>query len=106
MRISLVLAAVMLATGCTKIHFDQAAPVAEDAEMSQSAWHHNMVFSLVEVSQPVDLGSTCGSNDWESVKTETSVLNGLIGWIPYVSAIWTPKTVTVQCEAAGAEADG
>ncbi|MBT8442605.1 MAG: Bor family protein [Gammaproteobacteria bacterium] len=98
MKNSLTLALFLLVAGCTKIHFDQAGPVTENPGNSQSAWHHNMAFSLVEVSQPVDLDATCGSRGWESVKTETSFLNGLVGWIPYVSAIWTPKTVTVQCQ--------
>jgi len=103
MRILTPIAFMLLLSACTKIHFDQAEPVIENPEQSQSAWHHNMAFSLVEVSQPVDLGAKCGSNGWESVKTETSFLNGLIGWIPYVSAIWTPKTVTVQCQSPEAK---
>lgn len=94
----IILSAIVFLVGCTKIHFDQAGPVAPDPSASQTMWHHNMAFSLVEVSTPVDLTAKCGSNGWESVKTETSFLNGLVTAIPYVSWVWTPKTVTVQCK--------
>jgi hypothetical protein len=98
MKAQIVIAAIILVSGCTKIHFDQSEPVVPDPGDSQSKWHHNMALSLVEVSPAVDLEAKCGANRWESVKTEKSFLNGLVTAIPYVSWIWTPKTVTVQCK--------
>ena len=89
---------ILLVSGCTTIHFDQAEPIVKDSSNSHSAWHHNMVLSLVEVSEPVDLQAQCGSSEWASVTTETSFWNGLVQAIPYMSWIWTPKTVTVQCQ--------
>ena len=103
MKILTTIAFVLLVSACTTIHFDETEPVVANPQQSQSEWHHIMAFSLVEVSEPVDLAAKCGSNGWESVKTEVSFLNGLIGWIPYVSAIWAPKTVTVQCQGSEAK---
>ena len=84
--------------GCTTIHFDQNEPVAANPSREHSNWHHNMVFALIEVSKPVDLQKKCGANGWSSVKTEETFLNGLVGSIPYVAWIWSPKTATVQCK--------
>lgn len=94
---------VSLTAGCTQMYFDRAEPVQPNTANSQSEWHSNMVFALVEVSAPVDLNQKCQSSEWESVKTETSFTNALVGVIPYMSWIWSPKTVTVECQGLPAE---
>lgn len=99
MKALVVIMTIALISSCTTIHFDQADPVTPDPATSQSQWHHIMVLSLVEASEPVDLQAKCGTSGWESVKTETSFLNGLVQAIPYVSLIWAPKTATVQCKS-------
>lgn len=96
-------ALVLLNSGCTQMYFDRAEPVLPNTANAHSQWHSNMFFSLVEVSDPVDLQQQCGAGEWQSVKTETSFANGLIGVIPYMGWIWTPKTVTVQCQGVQTE---
>ncbi|MBY5990974.1 Bor family protein [Ferrimonas balearica] len=98
-RLMMTLAAASLLAGCHTIHFDQEQPVASNKAQSHAQWHHNMALSLVEVSNPVDLDRNCGDNGWETVKTETTFINGLPGAvIPYLGLLWSPKTATVQCQ--------
>ena len=97
MRYLFGFAIIMFLNACTTIHFDQNEPVAANPARSESNWHHNMVFALIEVSQPVDLQERCGDNGWSSVKTEETFLNGLVSSLPYVGWVWSPKTATVQC---------
>jgi hypothetical protein len=99
MKYLCALAIILLMNGCTTIYFDQDEPVTPDPARTQSNWHHTMVFSLIEVSQPVDLQQKCGDKGWASAKTEQTFLNGLVSSIPYVSWIWTPKTASVQCKS-------
>ncbi len=99
-RLMMGLVAASLLAGCHTIHFDRDQPVVDNKALSQSQWHHNMGLSLVEVSEPVAVDTLCGAENWDSVKTETTFVNGLPGaLIPYIGAIWTPKTATVQCRA-------
>ena len=61
-------------------------------------WHHNFFFALYEGSKPVNLVEICQQQDWQSVKTEVSFLNGLATTVVnYVAPIWYPKTVDVSC---------
>lgn len=99
MKHLLLVTVLVLMTGCTTIYFDQDEPVAENPARLQSAWHHNMIWALIEVSEPVDLSATCGESSWDFAKTETSFLNGLIGFVPYLSFFWEPKTASVQCKS-------
>jgi len=94
--------AVLSLTGCTTIYFENNTQAEQPSTDILERWHHNSVFALVEVSDPVNLSNECEGADWATVKSETSFINGLIGWIPYVGIFWTPKTVTVQC-AVGSE---
>mgnify|MGYP000409786742 CR=1 FL=1 len=89
---------VILLSGCTTIHFDRNENLDLNATKSET-WHHNIVFSLVEVSDPVNLKQECGDQEWSSVKTELSFLNGLASGITgiVVPYIWYPKTVEVSC---------
>ncbi|GAA5189256.1 Bor/Iss family lipoprotein [Ferrimonas gelatinilytica] len=97
-RWTLTLLAASLLAGCHTIHFDRDQPAMDNKALSQSQWHHNMGLALVEVSEPVSVNRFCGAENWDSVKTETTFVNGLPGaLIPYLGLIWTPKTTTIQC---------
>jgi hypothetical protein len=97
MKKLLVISAILL-SGCTTIHFDKNANLDLNASKHET-WHHNIVLSLVEVSDPVNLKQECGDQEWSSVKTELSFLNGLAGGVAgiVVPFIWYPKTVEVSC---------
>ena len=105
----------LVVTGCSTIQFNnEGARTNESLELEKnglnnkpltSSWHHNIVLSLIEVTDPVDLAAECQAGDglnseWATVKTENTFLNGLAGFV--VNAflplnLWTPMTVEVDC---------
>ena len=88
---------VILLSGYTTIHFDRNENLDLNATKSET-WHHNVVFALVEVSDPVDLEKECGDKEWSSVKTELTFINGLVsGIVNSIAPLWYPKTVEVSC---------
>lgn len=96
MKKLLAIAAIAL-SGCTTIHFDNGA----NPTMGQTTekWHHNAVLALIEVSDPVNLESECAGQEWSSVQTELTFINGLVsGLVNVIAPVWYPKTVTVNCK--------
>mgnify|MGYP000016418147 CR=1 FL=1 len=93
----LLIIAVILLSGCTTIHFDRNANLDLNAAKTEK-WHHNAVLALVEVSDPVNLAQECGDQQWSSVKTELTFVNGLVsGIVNFIAPIWYPKTVEISC---------
>lgn len=90
-----------LLSGCSTINFEkkQKNDVEAADAVTYSNWHHNIVFSLIEVSSPVNLNNKCGKKSWSSVKTELSFINGVAGGLVnyLIGPIWYPKTVEVTC---------
>lgn len=96
MKKILIITAILL-SGCTTIHFDRNANLDLNASKTEK-WHHNAILALVEVSDPVNLEQECGDQEWSSVKTELSFVNGLVsGLVNFVVPVWYPKTVEVSC---------
>lgn len=97
-KLLLGVAAALAVTGCSTMHFDNGSQVRTSSD--SSSWHHTAVFALVEVTAPVELDKRCRSDEWSSVKTEQSFLNGLAGGAVNaitVVPVWTPLTVDVAC---------
>lgn len=89
--------AVMFLSGCTTIHFDNGD--GSEGQPSTEKWHHNFALSLYEGSKPVNLERECAGQQWSSVKTELSFINGLAsGAVNLLGPIWYPKTVQVKCK--------
>jgi hypothetical protein len=87
---------LVLVSGCTTIHFDNGD--TSNPSTVKTQWHHNVVLALYEVSDPVNLKEECGSEQWTSVKTELSFINGLASSaVNFFIPIWYPKTVEVSC---------
>ena len=116
MRINLTLALLaLLATGCSTIQFNNTGANSDESlgleknglnnDPLTSSWHHNIVLSLIEITDPVDLAAECeagsgSESEWATVKTENTFINGLAGLV--VNAVlplnlWTPMTVEVDC---------
>jgi hypothetical protein len=100
MKKIIAISAILL-SGCTTIHFDRSNTLQLDA-VEKEQWHHNIVFSVIEASDPVDLKEVCGEQEWTSVKTEFTFLNwGSAFLLDTVTKspipLWTPKTVTTSC---------
>lgn len=99
---SIKLMAVLLAaaglSACSTIHFKNGAQAANKAAYEE--WHHNAAFSLVEISQPIDLAAKCNGKNWTEVTTQKTFLNGLAGSIDTIIVgvdLWEPYTVTYTC---------
>jgi len=75
-----ILAAALLLSGCHTMYFhnDTATPLVKT---EKSRWHHNFIFSLIEVSPPLDLKRSCHGSDWEAIKVERNFLNVLAGLV-------------------------
>ena len=88
----------ILLTGCHTIHFDKNEQVPYVSTQNEK-WHHNWAFNLYEGSSTVKPQERCQDNDWTSVKTELTFINGLAQFAgTLVGPIWYPKTTTVSCE--------
>ncbi|MCD1597931.1 Bor family protein [Rheinheimera aquimaris] len=99
-KIGLSAALCVVLNACSTIHFDRNTDKQAESVTYQQ-WHHNFFFALYEGSKPVNLVEICQQQDWQSVKTEVSFLNGLATTVVnYVAPIWYPKTVDVSCTSS------
>ncbi|WP_371189497.1 Bor/Iss family lipoprotein [Thalassotalea maritima] len=98
MKKLLILIAMFSMSACTTIHFDKT-PIKTTASVAKEQWHHNFILALYEGSSPVDLKSTCDEQEWVTVKTETSFVNGLadFGSQLVIGPLWSPRTVSISC---------
>jgi len=83
---------------CHTIHFDNVAnPNYSNNKINK--WHHNIILDLIEMSDPVDLKKECHGQQWKSVKTERTFLNGLATSVAnvFIGPLWYPKTVEISC---------
>lgn len=95
----IIIFSLLLLSGCSTMYFHNGPPTA-DVQM-HSEWHHNLVFRLWEVSEPVDLENRCAGKDWTTVKTERTFVNGVAGVIDSVVIgvdVWDPWTVEYSCK--------
>lgn len=88
----------VLLSGCTTIHFDKDNNV-EPSTSQIHKWHHNIIFGLAEVSEPVNLEQECQDKEWTSVQTELSFIDGFTTLIVNSFApLWYPKSVEISCK--------
>lgn len=97
LKIGLFATLVLTLSACSTIHFDRTSNVVNSQKTYQQ-WHHNFAFALYEGSKPVNLVEICPNDNWQSVQTEVSFLNGLAA-IPVnlLGPLWYPKTIDVIC---------
>jgi hypothetical protein len=98
-------AAALLFVGCSVMHF-QNGPV-EPAGRYVEKWHHNLAYSLYEVSPPLDMRALCPEGDWSKVTTKRTFITVLAGGIddaltsvilpPSGIDIWDPQMVEYTC---------
>jgi len=93
-RLLLILAVATTLTGCFHIRYTNDGPAS--AEPAQSSWHHNVVFGLVEISEPENVTKAC-PNSFGLVKSEQSFVAGLVSAITL--NIYTPTDVLIYCTA-------
>lgn len=92
-----ILVSVISFSSCTTMYFDRGE--AFQSKNKTALWHHNFALGLYEGSLPVNLKNECGNVPWNSVKTETTFINGFAGEIVNLAGpIWYPKTVEIVCD--------
>jgi hypothetical protein len=94
MRFLAMLLAATSLTGCFHIRYTNDTPVA--AEPAQQGWHHNVVFGLVEVSEPEKVDKAC-PNGIGLVKSDQSFVAGLVSLLTL--NLYTPTDVSTYCSA-------
>jgi len=61
-----------------------------------SEWHHDAVFGLAEVSDPVDLGKRCDGRAWATVEVQETFVQGLVSAVTY--SLYNPWNVSYACQ--------
>lgn len=91
------LIALAILAGCSTIEFTNGNAAASQNE-AYGYWHHNVAYSLYELSEPVNLDN-CQNGEWSSLMVEKDIvaaLAGSIDWVVLVDA-WDPWTVDLTC---------
>lgn len=91
-----ILLVTLVVAGCSTIEFVDTTQVRSFE--SYESMHHNLVYSLIEISDPVDLRQ-CESG-WQSVVVEDSVLTVIVGNLDsfFIGIdVWDPWAVTIHC---------
>jgi hypothetical protein len=102
--ISLATAGLLL-SGCSVMHFQNGA--VEPAGRPMEKWHHNVAYSLLEVSPVINIGALCDDAPWSVVTTKETLVTGLAGAIDGILTgpltagvgvdIWDPQMVEYSC---------
>ena len=107
-NITIVFATIFL-LGCQTIQFNSEDTVNSESLNNNpdvTMWHHNVVLSLIEISDPVHLNEQCegvpnSEEGWSTVKTETNFISGLADFATGILVpldLWTPKVVEIGCQ--------
>lgn len=96
---ALVLSSVLVAllAGCSTIEFSNTSAMSSNTE-AYGYWHHNVAFSLYELSEPVNLDN-CQSGDWSSLTVEKDIITAVAGVadIFLFVDVWDPWAVELGC---------
>jgi hypothetical protein len=99
LKLAMVACGVLVTSvGCSTIHFKNGQGSATPYENSE--WHHTVIFTLMEESDPVDLHNRCNGKAWDTVTTKRTFINGLAGSIDSILIgvdLWEPWTGESTC---------
>jgi hypothetical protein len=125
-----LLAAAVLLTGCSTIHFENG-PVTPDPVPDQGfswtmglfdddpslqydtasslryrRWYHHAIFSIAELSNPLQTGIECSGLDWNQITTEVTFWDFVAGLVDnallYNASsvgldLWSPWSIEYSC---------
>lgn len=100
LKIALLVSGSLAVASCYRIKYTTNQTPAAAPNYDQ--WHHNMIFGLAEISDPVNVPQAC-PNGIAGVENQQTFVNGLVTWLT-LGFIWEPTTVTVRCKAGAAGA--
>ena len=89
---------ISILSGCSTIVFTNDT---ESSMEQYGQWHHNVAYSLYELSPPVQPNDFCKTG-WSEVKVEKDVVTAIAGSIDSAVSfgfadIWDPWAVTISC---------
>jgi hypothetical protein len=96
-KLAILLGTAALLSGCSVMHFKNGDVEAEGRPIER--WHHNVAYSLYELSKPVDMKALCDDKQWSMVTTKETFITGLAGSADsfiYVD-LWDPQMVEYYC---------
>jgi hypothetical protein len=97
----------LILSGCSVMHFQNGS--VEPSGKTIESWHHNVAFSLLEVSKPLDMKTLCAENGgkWSMITTKETFVTGLAGSIDDIVTgallkrtsldLWDPQMVEYAC---------
>lgn len=86
-----LLMATLLTSACSTIVFDNGPQVDTTQSPLRERHHIGGIAQLVEFSPPKNLAKICAGNNWRSITTEQSFLDGLLARIVPAGA-YAPRT--------------
>ncbi len=129
---SAILIAVLMTSGCAVIHFENGPAVPppgdtggfsfgfglfdDEEELAQQSqmvealrlrkWYHHGIFSIAEISNPLEIGQACIGQEWNQVTTEVTPLDALLGLADNALLLhansagldlWSPWSIEYSC---------
>lgn len=94
----LILALTVALSGCSTIHFVNGPQVKDTVIREQT--HHLTLNGMVEISPPVDLNYNCANQEWDTVTTERTFINGFVSFFSQGIgglSLYSPWTVRYHC---------
>lgn len=96
--------------GCSVMHFKNGDVKSEGPVLEK--WHHNVAFSLMELSPVLDLSTLCPDKKWSMITTKETFLTGLAGTADEALTgallhgaginLWDPQMIEWKCGGAKA----
>ncbi len=96
MKVCLLLILILSICACSTMNFVNGPTVGDTIVREQ--WHHDAVFSLVELSKPFNTTYYCDDKQWEKITIELSAPNVLASasLTPY-TFVYNPWTIQYEC---------
>ncbi len=94
-KIYLSAIAMLMTSACSTTYFHNSG--IQNDQVDYSEWHHDGILGLVEFSDPVDLNARCEGNNWQTIRTQQTFVQGLIGVVPIVGALYNPQEAAYSC---------
>lgn len=81
-----------LVSGCMPVYFHNGGTATG---MDDERLHSTVIFGAVEWSDPQDLGDLCRGSDWETAKTELTILGAVLA--SFTFGLYTPWGFGYRC---------